>query len=193
MRSVHWRGAPIDEPFVRFMETCVQCRGCEPACPSGVPFGHLIEATKGALAAAREVTTRRQRLAMKVLRHHRLLLAGSTMLAVAQRLRLVPRKLGVPPLPLRRGPRGGVADGDVVLFTGCVMDAWMRGTHRATDAVLTASGVRVAWSPDRAGCCGALHAHAGLLDEARNLARTVMRALPGDEPVLVNSAAAGPR
>ena len=84
-----------------------------------------------------------------------------------------------------------MADGDVVLFTGCVMDAWMRSTHRSTDAVLTAAGARVTWSPDSVGCCGALHAHAGLLDEARNLARRVIRALPGDEPVLVNSAGCG--
>ena len=37
MRAVQWRDAPADGEFVRFMETCVQCRGCEPACPSGVP------------------------------------------------------------------------------------------------------------------------------------------------------------
>ncbi len=35
MRAVHWDGAPADGEFVHFMETCVQCRGCEPACPSG--------------------------------------------------------------------------------------------------------------------------------------------------------------
>ena len=39
MRAVQRRGAPIDDDFVEFMATCVQCRGCEPACPSGVPFG----------------------------------------------------------------------------------------------------------------------------------------------------------
>jgi glycolate oxidase iron-sulfur subunit len=191
MRSVQWRGAEIDDEFVRFMETCVQCRGCEPACPSGVPFGHLIEGTKGTLAASTKVAPRRQRLAMSVLGHHRLLLAGSTLLAVAQRLRLVPRRLGLSRLPLRRGPRGGVADGTVVLFTGCVMDAWMRSTHRATDAVLTEAGASVEWSPDAAPCCGALHAHAGLLDDARAFALKMIAALPGDAPILVNSAGCG--
>src|SRR5688572_1932364 len=101
MRSVQWRDAAIDDGFVHFMETCVQCRGCEPACPSGVPFGRLIESTKATLATARRVTTRRQRLALKLLGHHRLVLAGSTALALAQRLRLVPRRLGLPPLPMR--------------------------------------------------------------------------------------------
>ena len=46
MRAVQWRGAPIDDDFVEIIETCVQCRGCEPACPSGVPFGRLIEGTR---------------------------------------------------------------------------------------------------------------------------------------------------
>ena len=43
MRAVELDGAPIDDAFRRTMETCVQCRGCEIACPSGVPFGHLME------------------------------------------------------------------------------------------------------------------------------------------------------
>ena len=191
MRSVQWRDAAIDDDFVRFMETCVQCRGCEPACPSGVPFGRLIEGTKHALATSQRVTTRPQRLALKLLTHHRLLLAGSTALALAQRLRLVPRRFGLPRLSVRRGPRGGTANGTVWLFTGCVMDAWSRATHRSTDAVLTATGADVAWSPSGAPCCGALHAHAGLLDDARALATRVMAAMPGDEPVLVNSAGCG--
>jgi glycolate oxidase iron-sulfur subunit len=46
MRSVHLDDAPVSDDFVRFMETCVQCRGCEPACPSGVPFGRLMEGTR---------------------------------------------------------------------------------------------------------------------------------------------------
>ena len=50
MRAVELRGAPIDDEFVEFMSTCVQCRGCEPACPSGVPYGELIERTRTELA-----------------------------------------------------------------------------------------------------------------------------------------------
>ncbi|MDQ3470422.1 MAG: (Fe-S)-binding protein, partial [Actinomycetota bacterium] len=58
MRAVQWRGADAGPEFVRFMDTCVQCRGCEPACPSGVPFGHLMESTRTALVTER-VTPRR--------------------------------------------------------------------------------------------------------------------------------------
>jgi len=103
MRHVQWRNGPIDERFVDFMETCVQCRGCEPVCPSSVPFGSLIESTKASLAEQRTITPRWQRLGFAVLGRHRTLLVGSTLLAVAQRLRLVPRRLGLPTLPIRRG------------------------------------------------------------------------------------------
>ena len=47
------RAPPVDDQFVEFMDTCVQCRGCEPACPSGVPYGQLIEGTRHSLADAR--------------------------------------------------------------------------------------------------------------------------------------------
>src|SRR5262245_62494846 len=104
MRGVQWRGAPIDDDFVEIIETCVQCRGCEPACPSGVPFGRLIEGTREELAKQRTITPRWQRWAFSMLPRHRALLAGSTALAYAQRLRLAPRRLGVARLPLRRGP-----------------------------------------------------------------------------------------
>ncbi|MGH9132351.1 MAG: 4Fe-4S dicluster domain-containing protein, partial [Ilumatobacteraceae bacterium] len=88
MRAVQWRGAEPDRDFVHFVETCVQCRGCEPACPSGVPFGRLMEGTRQALAADRRITPRWQRLGFSVLGRHRLLLAGSTLLAVAQRMHM---------------------------------------------------------------------------------------------------------
>ena len=106
MRAVQNEGAPVTDDVLRSMETCVQCRGCETACPSAVPFGHLMEGTRAALAAAGRITPRWQRLALRVLRHRRLLMAGSTLLALAIRLRLVPtRRLGLPP-GCRCGGRG---------------------------------------------------------------------------------------
>lgn len=196
MRAVEWRGAPIDDTFLRFVDTCVQCRGCEPACPSGVPYGHLIETTKATLADRRTITPRWQRLAYRVLPMHRLLLAGSTLLAVAQRLRLVPKRAGLSRLPLRRGPRPAPSPSSagaekVWLYMGCVMDAWLRGTHRSTAAVIEATGATFRRSPDTAGCCGALHVHAGLQHEAADLARATIAAMPGDDAVVVNSAGCG--
>jgi glycolate oxidase iron-sulfur subunit len=190
MRQVHWEGAPADDSFVSFMDACVQCRGCETACPSGVPFGRLMEGTRETLAAEGRFTPRWQRLAYRALGHHRLLLAGSRALAAAQRVGAVPKRFGLPRLALRQRrlqPTGT----DVWLFTGCVMDAWQRSVHEAAMGVLTAAGVGVAL-PGRGGdCCGALHVHAGLTPEARRLAARVMASMPGDAPILVDSAGCG--
>lgn len=194
MRAVEWDDAPADAEFVEFMETCVQCRGCEPACPSGVPYGHLIEGTRAALAAAGSTTPWWQRLGLRALPHHRLVLAGSTALAVAQRARLVPRRLGLATLPIRRGARvrpTATGTPDVWLFTGCVMDAWQRDTHRSTATVLDRLGVTYGVPGAGGGCCGALHTHAGLHDEGARLAGRVIESMPGDAPILVDSAGCG--
>lgn len=191
MRAVQDDGAPIDPDFVHFIDSCVQCRGCEPACPSGVPYGHLVEATTSTLATARRLTPWWQRLGLRALARHRLLLVGSTLLAGAQRLRLVPRRFGLGRLPLRRGPRPVATGTDVWLFTGCVMDAWMRGTHRSTAALISATGTTFALPAPGAACCGALHVHAGLENDARRRAESTMAAMPGDAPILVNSAGCG--
>ena len=126
------------------MDACVQCRGCETACPSGVPFGRLMEGTRAALAADAPL--------------HAPLAA--------------PRLPGPRPPPSAAGrlhgpwpwPSGSTwcpgASGcpacrcgsarwrptgtDVWLFTGCVMDAWQRDVHAAAIAVLAATGAGVA-------------------------------------------------
>ena len=98
MRAVQWDGRPLDQDFTRFMDLCVQCRACEVVCPSSVPFGRLMEGARETLAAQTSYQPRRWRLAYTALARHRLLLAGSTLLAVAQRLHLVPRRASLPAL-----------------------------------------------------------------------------------------------
>ncbi len=191
MRAVHFDDAEVSGDFVRFMETCVQCRGCEPACPSGVPFGQLMEGTRDTLAAQKRMTPWWQRIGYRALGHHRLLLVGSTLLAVAQRLGLVPKRMGLPSLAVRRGAAPASTGDGTWLFTGCVMDAWQRDTHRNTAKVLTAIGVTHRSPGPGGACCGALHIHAGLTDEAKALARRVMQSMPGDAPIVVNSAGCG--
>ncbi len=190
MRSVVIDHAPIDHDLVTHLDTCVQCRGCEPACPSGVPYGSLIEHAKASLASQHRITPRWQRWGYRILGHHRLLLAGSTALAVLQRLRLVPARAGLPQLPLRRPPALDRQGTEAWFVVGCVMDAWQRDVHQATAAVLDAIGLDWA-TPRSGGCCGALHTHAGLDAEAVRLATAMMRSMPGDAPVLVNSAGCG--
>jgi glycolate oxidase iron-sulfur subunit len=181
----------VTKEFVHFMETCVQCRGCEPACPSGVPYGHLQEGVRETLAQQHRITPRWQRLAFRVLPMHRLLLVGSTFLAVGQRMHLVPKRAGLTLLPLRRSKAVRSTGTDVWLFTGCVMDAWLRDTHHSTTKVLDHLGITYRTPGHGGGCCGALHTHAGLLPESRALAEKVMASMPGDAPIVVNSAGCG--
>jgi glycolate oxidase iron-sulfur subunit len=149
-----------------------------------------MEGSRETLADKTGYQPRRWRMAYGALGNHRLLLAGSTLLAAAQRVGLVPKRVNLPRLPLRRR-RLEATGTDVWLFTGCVMDAWQRPVHQAVVDVLRHAGVGVAF-PERGGdCCGALHVHAGLVDGARMLARRVMESMPGDTPVLVDSAGCG--
>jgi glycolate oxidase iron-sulfur subunit len=207
MRAVEAGVAPIDDQLVDAMETCVQCRGCEPACPSGVPFGALISDTRTALATSHRTVPRWQRLGFSVLGHPRLLRALSLLAAVGQRLHVVPTaRLGLPArLPLRRdplvatpahatagtNPLGPTATDIVYLFTGCVMDAWQRDVHQAAQRVLESAGATVRFGISEGSCCGALHEHAGLRSNAQALARRAMAAYPGGAPILVDAAGCG--
>ena len=199
MQAVQVEGAPVTDEVVRSMQTCVQCRGCETACPSGVPFGRLMEGTRAALASAGRITGRWQRLGLAALARPRLLRAASVGLGLLQRLRAVPSgRLGLPdPIPLRRPPLRASGT-DVFLFTGCVMDAWQRPVHSAAQAVIEATGAGVTPTGAAAPCCGALPAHAGLEDMARSMARTTTAGLArlegrdgSEAPILVDSAGCG--
>ena len=195
MQAVQLHGAPIDAPFTAAMDACLVCRGCETACPSSVPFGHLME---GARAAIEPTRTRRRRMLewfgyRVVLAHHRALLTLTWLLALAQRIRLVPARFGLPEISVRslRIPLQPDADPDAFLFTGCVMDAWQRDVHRSAMTVMRAAGARPGLPGPGGDCCGALHLHAGRDDEARRLACAVIASLPGKGPVVVDSAGCG--
>ncbi len=190
MRAVQEGGAPLTAEVLDSWDTCVLCRGCETACPSGVPFGELMEQTRDTLAAEGRMTPRWERLALRSLTRPGLLRVGTRAMALAQRVGLVPRRLGLPRLPLRSEPMRASGD-DVWLFTGCVMDAWQRDVHVAAQRVLEAAGYGVRPTGDLAPCCGALHRHAGLVGEAGDLAERIVSALPGGAPVVVDSAGCG--
>ena len=190
MRHVHDNDAPVTDEVVDAFATCVQCRGCEPACPSSVPYGHLIEQTRESLVDAGKLTPKWQQVALKPLASPKVLRAGSAALALVNKTGLLPDRLGLPEdLPIRQEPLVASGD-DVWMFTGCVMDAWQRDVHHATKRVLEAAGFGVRPTSDAAPCCGALQSHAGVGDQARDRATQVINAL-GDKPVLVNSAGCG--
>jgi glycolate oxidase iron-sulfur subunit len=192
MREVQDEGAPLTDEVLDAFATCVQCRGCEPACPSGVPYGHLMERARETLAEEGFIAPWWERLGMSTLTKPRLLAAGSSALGVAQRMKLVPKRLGLgsEPVALRREvlqPTGG----DVHFFTGCVMDTMQRDVHLAGMEVLKAAGIGATPTGDAAPCCGALHTHAGLAPSTRQLAETMITALDDDKPIVVDSAGCG--
>ncbi len=191
MRIVESGLAEPNAEWSAAMDTCIQCRGCEPSCPSGVPFGELMAETQVFNSSTRRLPLR-LRLGLMVLGRPRMLRVGTCLLALAQRLGFF-RSSGFLPgrLPLRLPRKTAPAQADVVLFTGCVMDTWTPHVHDAAQSVLEAAGSRVGRSGRAAGCCGALHVHAGLREKARSLAQRVMAALPGDQQVLVDSAGCG--
>jgi glycolate oxidase iron-sulfur subunit len=193
MRAVH-SGAVMDTVFTSFMDLCVQCRACEVACPSSVPFGRLMEQARTALVEETAYQSRRRRIAYRLLAHHRLLIGLTGLTGLAQRARLLPaglaRRAGLPRLPVRQA-RLSPTGSDVWLFTGCVMDAWLRPMHQAALDVLAAAGTGAALPGPGGACCGALQRHAGLIPEAGRLAGRVMASMPGDAPILVDSAGCG--
>ena len=201
MRAVQSGNAAIGVEFETAMEECVQCRACEAACPSGVPFGQLMEGTRAALHRDHPRSRSSMRQVLEwfgyrvVLPRGWLLQALTWPLLVAQRARLVPRRFGVPRISgrslLRLRPGTRSLDTDVILFAGCVMNAWQRDVHRDALRVMRAAGAVPAVSDRRASCCGALHLHAGRADEAQRLARRVIARLPGDDPIVVDSAGCG--
>ena len=86
----------------------------------------------------------------------------------------------------------GEERGQVAMLTGCVMPELLPQVNQATIRVLAANGYRVL-APPAQRCCGALQAHAGELETARQLARhniTVFEATPVAW-IVVNSAGCG--
>ena len=122
---------PTDE-WIHSMDTCVQCRGCETACPSAVPFGELMSDTKKALASVRKLPLA-VRIGLLIL-NKPLLLAGTTFLiGTLQKLGFIRNSSYIPsgvPL-LQRKFKTTYSSVDPVLFTGCVMEAWTPWVHDA--------------------------------------------------------------
>jgi glycolate oxidase iron-sulfur subunit len=197
-----------DETVRQHLDQCLGCRACETVCPSGVPYGRLLEATRATLTE-RHPLPFGARMLLKVFEYPRLLRLGMAMGRAirASRLarvlaRLVPGRYGfalhmleATRVPVRRRPyvaRGDGSRATVALLEGCVMNGMYRGTNAATTRTLTVNDYRCV-SADGQQCCGALHAHAGDLHSARRLARRNIAAFEqsGAEYVVSNAAGCG--
>jgi glycolate oxidase iron-sulfur subunit len=214
MRSLERGDLPAtDESLQVHLDRCLGCRGCEPVCPSGVAYGHGLEAARERIAADRPpgwlvraalwtLTTsgpsRFIYFLARLLRAAGLprLLAGWGRLRFAMGMLAATKPKGrwkVGTLDRPRPPAQSnvpTVQRSVVLFRGCVMDGLFRHVHDATIRVLQVNGFDVG-EVEGAGCCGALHAHTGLAAEARAMAAANVAAFAGDAVVVVNSAGCG--
>ena len=192
MQEIQMNDRPITKEAVDSFDTCIQCRGCEPACPSGVPYGSLIEQTKSTLVEKKYLLPKWQQIPFFFLTRPRLLRFFTRLLVVAKKIHLLPNRFAMPEnIPIWDKPLRESGN-DVYLFTGCVMDAWQRETHRSSKRVLEHLGFGVIPTGDRIPCCGALHDHAGLMQSAKDISQKVIRSLSENElPILVDSAGCG--
>jgi glycolate oxidase iron-sulfur subunit len=199
--------APDDESVQTHISRCLGCRACETACPSGVPYGHLLEAARATLAQAERMPfIARMILAMFANRVFlSIFMFGSRLFAATPLPTLLSRlhgrmgfamaMLASAGSPLERdeypihttGERGKAA-----LLDGCVMEGLFTDTNRATARVLRVNGYSTVEAKGQR-CCGALHAHAGNLETARQLARGNIEAFErsGSDVIAVNSAGCG--
>jgi glycolate oxidase iron-sulfur subunit len=196
----------LDREVVRHLDLCLGCRACEPACPSGVRYGSIIEEARAYIerCAPRPWPERLRRAAiLGVFPYPRRLRALLGLAQVARGLglwplvtRLVEAAALLPPLRARVPLAGfhpalGSERARVGLLAGCVGDALFAEVNAAAVRVLTRAGVAVV-VPDRQGCCGALHLHGGDPDAAQRLARHTLDAFPADlDAVVVTAAGCG--
>jgi glycolate oxidase iron-sulfur subunit len=210
--------AATDAALITHLDRCLGCRGCEPVCPSGVAYGRGLEAARERLAARRRPAPF-ARLALHAMTSREL---SPTVYALARAVRAtgLPRRLAGwgrvrfalgmlgASMPMRNGKpirnaewgmrnRSAGIDSafrtphSALLFRGCIMNGLFSHVHDATARTLAVNGI-AAGEVAGQGCCGALHAHAGLVAEARALARANVAAFAGSSaPIVVNSAGCG--
>lgn len=188
-----------DQAFEDQMNHCLGCRACEPACPAGVQYGQLIEQARDAIEDHKEhktwVKVTRNTAFKAVFPHQqRMKWVGRglqfyqksglrTVAHATGAMKLFPKHMrdmekilpdasgqGVVEKIGDRHPAKGEKVATVALFRGCIMDVLFTETNIHTVDLLTAAGFEVV-IPRQQNCCGALHAHSGEAEGARDLAR----------------------
>jgi glycolate oxidase iron-sulfur subunit len=218
MRAVAEGRLAADDPaFDLHIDQCLGCRACEPVCPSGVEYGFLVERARATLARsvgislparlllfafgnqlARPVVSALSRLfratglpallAQLLPRRFGRLRFALAMLAATRPVRNWPGPVSATPAALTL-PRPTVR---VATLEGCVQRGLFGHVNAATNHVLQRNGCTLMNAPGQ-GCCGALHAHTGALEQARALARRNIEAFErcAAEVIVVNAAGCG--
>lgn len=219
MRALQEGRIDLDDSFHKHMDLCLLCRACETACPSGVPFGRMMEATRDQMwnepvgPPAQRVANR---VAFEFVFPHRGLFGRlfammriyqhSGLQSIVRRsglLQRMPGKWGEREtlMPRLDSPSFGVQNTvpprlpgvrRVGFLAGCVMSTAFGDVQRASVRVLERFGCQVVVPPGQ-GCCGALNIHAGERAHAKAMARDVIESmLKADlDAIVVNSAGCG--
>ncbi len=206
----------VGDSLALHIDRCLGCLACETACPSGVQYGRIVERARAQIETHyhRSFPARilRRFFFGRVLHNLKLLEFMATLVRFYQRsgMQTVLRKtgllrlMGVADLD-RLSPRidsdfflqeigktflaVGERRGRVAFLAGCINNVAFSHLNRATVKVLTENGIEV-HIPAGQGCCGALDAHAGFRDGARELARKNIEVfLSGDYDAVVTNAA----
>ena len=187
----------IGDSFVQHIDRCLDCRACETACPSGVQYGRIVERARAQIEQhySRPLWSRvtRAYFLKRVIPDFKSLQSWARALRFYQvsGLQSAARSSGIlkllglqdiealaPPMDKefffsdlgKTYAAQGATRGKVIFHAGCVANVAFAELNRATIRVLTSNGVEVS-IPQGQGCCGALQAHAGFRDRARELAR----------------------
>jgi glycolate oxidase iron-sulfur subunit len=216
MRALMEGELTVNDPTVHtHIDRCLGCRACETACPSGVPYGALLEATRATLSEVQRPPLRARLILALFARRGlmRFAVGAARLLRDAGLPKLLSRlpgdigfafaMLAASESPLAHGrvraraeagashqPRGDGSRGTFALLRGCVMEGLFTRANRATERTLVANDYAPVPAPDQ-HCCGALHAHAGDLAMARSLARRNIVAFEKSEAEYVVTNAAG--
>jgi glycolate oxidase iron-sulfur subunit len=204
--------------FVGHFDACLGCMACVTACPSGVEYAPLVEATRAQIERRHERSTgdrlfraglfavipypARLRVALAPLivygwirplvdRSGLLNLLPARVRALAKLAPPVTVKSLIASTPHVTRP-AGARRMRVGLLTGCVQRLAFAHVNEATVRVLAAEGCEVV-APGTQGCCGALALHAGRERDARSFARRVIEVFEQAEVerVVVNAAGCG--
>jgi glycolate oxidase iron-sulfur subunit len=217
MKMVMEGTATINETWVGHFDACLGCMACMPACPSGVDYAKLIEATRAQIERryARPASEKRFRqFLFTIFTHPARLRALLLPLRLYQKVGLeaLVRRTGIlkllPPrlramealLPQVRAqetlpkliPAQGERRRRVGLLLGCVQRVLFPQVNAATARVLAAEGCEVV-VPAAQSCCGALLVHAGEEKQAEQLARQTIDAFENAkvDAVIINAAGCG--
>ena len=209
--------AQMNDQWVSHLDACLGCVACMPACPSGVDYGKLIEATRAQIARNYnrrageklhrrllfETFTKPERL--RYLRWPLLAYQESGLQAVLRAIgwfKLMPKSVGamdalLPNVTAAEAvapitPAQGEKRMRVGLLLGCVQRTFFSQVNAATARVLAAEGCEVIAPPEQL-CCGALHVHAGEEEQAQELARKTIDIFEqaNVETIVVNAAGCG--